>query len=105
MVLKWHILCFYKKIDKHRSLKQIDNKKRRPQMKKCREYKKCGNEDCIVFKKYHNSSLVPHCWYVAGTMCGGRVQGEYAQKIGNCRNCDYFLYIRDITSLKKVSVA
>ena len=74
-------------------------------MKKCWEYKKCVNENCIVYKKYKNSALVPHCWYVAGTMCGGKVQGDYAQKIGNCNKCDYFLYIRGLTTLKNTSAA
>jgi signal transduction histidine kinase len=30
------------------------------------------------------------CWAVAGTMCGGKVQGTYASKIASCRACDFF---------------
>ena len=30
------------------------------------------------------------CWAVAGTLCEGKVQGSFAQKIGNCVNCDFF---------------
>jgi hypothetical protein len=30
------------------------------------------------------------CWLVAGTMCGGKVQGTFAQKYGNCEQCDFF---------------
>jgi hypothetical protein len=30
------------------------------------------------------------CWLVAGTMCGGKVQGSFAQKYGNCEKCDFF---------------
>ncbi len=30
------------------------------------------------------------CWTVAGTFCKGEVQGVYAQKIGDCRQCVVF---------------
>ncbi len=29
------------------------------------------------------------CWKVAGTLCGGQVQGSFAQKISNCMQCDF----------------
>ncbi len=33
------------------------------------------------------------CWVVAGTRCGGKVQGDHAQKIGNCMKCDFYLRV------------
>ena len=30
------------------------------------------------------------CWKVAGTLCGGKVQGSYADKMMNCSACDFF---------------
>ncbi len=30
------------------------------------------------------------CWAIVGTLCGGKVQGTFAQKITNCMNCDFF---------------
>ncbi|OGW50935.1 MAG: hypothetical protein A2078_15145 [Nitrospirae bacterium GWC2_57_9] len=30
------------------------------------------------------------CWVIAGTLCGGKVQGSYAQKLTNCWRCDFF---------------
>ena len=30
------------------------------------------------------------CWVVAGTMCGGSVQGTFADKYGNCELCDFY---------------
>lgn len=30
------------------------------------------------------------CWAVAGTLCGGEVQGTFADKMGNCRTCDFY---------------
>lgn len=33
------------------------------------------------------------CWLVAGTFCGGRVQGTFAQKLGSCLSCDFYRQI------------
>ena len=30
------------------------------------------------------------CWLVAGTLCGGKVMGSYAQKLSDCWRCDFF---------------
>lgn len=30
------------------------------------------------------------CWAITGTLCGGKIQGSYAQKLGNCLNCDFY---------------
>jgi CRP-like cAMP-binding protein len=30
------------------------------------------------------------CWAVAGTFCGGRVQGTFAEKRSSCMDCDFF---------------
>ncbi|HCT30148.1 MAG TPA: hypothetical protein DIW31_05325 [Bacteroidales bacterium] len=30
------------------------------------------------------------CWAVAGTYCGGKVQGSAAMKSVSCQNCDFF---------------
>jgi hypothetical protein len=29
------------------------------------------------------------CWVVAGTYCGGKVQGTFASKMNNCAHCDF----------------
>jgi hypothetical protein len=34
------------------------------------------------------------CWVVAGSLCGGRVQGTYAQKLMNCRRCDFMNLVK-----------
>ena len=33
-------------------------------------------------------------WAIAGTLCGGQVQGSYAQKLDNCLKCNFFAYVR-----------
>ena len=35
-----------------------------------------------------------HCWKVAGTLCGGNVQGTYAQKLVNCVVCEFFKQVK-----------
>ena len=30
------------------------------------------------------------CWVVAGTLCGGTVQGAFAEKYKNCKECDFY---------------
>ncbi|MBI5869106.1 MAG: hypothetical protein HZB43_12615 [candidate division Zixibacteria bacterium] len=34
------------------------------------------------------------CWAVAGTFCGGKVQGSFADKQLTCMNCDVFKRIK-----------
>ena len=29
------------------------------------------------------------CWVIAGTLCEGKIQGTFAQKYSNCRDCDF----------------
>ena len=30
------------------------------------------------------------CWAVAGTFCGGKVQGAFAAKLANCTACEFY---------------
>ena len=34
------------------------------------------------------------CWVVEGSMCGGRLQGAFAQKYQNCTKCDFYLRVK-----------
>lgn len=59
----------------------------------CWEIMQCGREAggdktdelgvCIASTEKMGHS----CWAVAGTLCGGEVQGSVAQKIGFCTTC------------------
>jgi hypothetical protein len=70
-------------------------------MKNCWEIKQCGREnggnkvrelgECVASIE----GLGHSCWAIAGTLCGGVVQGSVAQKEGNCVACEvYKLYQR-----------
>lgn len=54
-------------------------------LKKCYELKQCQQVSCPCYGKEPQ-----RCWQIAGTFCGGEIQGPFAQKYGNCRDCDVF---------------
>lgn len=76
----------------------------------CWEIKKCGREP--GGNKTHDYGVCPApadkssdgvnsgknggrvCWAVAGTFCGGKVQGDFAQKSVSCMSCDVFKTVR-----------
>jgi len=51
-----------------------------PGIVKCWERLGCDKKECPSYGKVR-------CWATAGTFCHGAVQGTFAQKIGDCRNC------------------
>ncbi len=62
----------------------------------CWEFKKCGRipgggkeKEMGVCPAYrHHAGQA--CWVVAGTFCGGKVQGTFAQKEHSCQSCDFY---------------
>ena len=67
-------------------------------MKSCWEIKNCGRQEGGA--KVHEMGVCPaypdhgrECWFIAGTMCGGAVQGTFAEKLGNCASCDFYVKI------------
>ena len=76
----------------------------------CWEFKGCGREPNGVH--VHDLGVCPAstdnrgngvhgglnsgraCWAVTGTLCGGEAQGTFAQKLGNCLRCDFYLAVR-----------
>ncbi len=76
----------------------------------CWEFKKCGREPggmrahelgtCPAATDYrldgvHDGRNAGRaCWVLAGTFCGGRVQGTFAQKFPNCGVCDFYKVVR-----------
>jgi len=67
--------------------------------KNCWEFKKCGRENGgSKVKEMGVCPANPHhgrdCWMVAGTFCGGKVQGT------NARNMQPAWYVTGITKLK-----
>ena len=51
-----------------------------PRIVSCRERLNCDKTECPAYGR-------TRCWAVAGTFCHDTVQGQFAQKIGDCRKC------------------
>lgn len=76
----------------------------------CWEFKKCGREP--GGSRAHQLGVCPAarevrlngthggraagraCWIIAGSLCGGQVQGTFAQKFQNCARCDFYSQVR-----------
>jgi len=56
----------------------------------CWKYMQCGRDvnNEVKCPAYPHFGQV--CWAVAGTLCAGKVQGTFAQKIDDCRNCRFY---------------
>jgi hypothetical protein len=63
----------------------------------CWEFKKCGKMDCPV----QINDRGRECWLIAGTFCGGVVQGEFAQKLDNCMQCEFY---KKVTTQKMMNM-
>jgi PAS domain S-box-containing protein len=51
----------------------------------CWDLKKCDYRECPV----HGRTGV-RCWQVAGTHCGGEIQGQFAKKYRDCKECEVY---------------
>lgn len=58
-----------------------------PFIEKCYLNKACNNEACPCY-----GGEAVRCWQVAGTFCNGEVQGDFAQKYGNCLTCEVYTH-------------
>ncbi|MBI4710565.1 MAG: hypothetical protein HY759_05645 [Nitrospirae bacterium] len=77
----------------------------------CWEFKKCGREPggekvkelgiCPASTDATSEGLNEGknggriCWALAGTFCGGKVQGSFAQKQVSCMSCDFYKKVKD----------
>lgn len=76
----------------------------------CWEFKKCGREPgggkavelgvcpsavCKEMDGAHGGKNAGRaCWVVAGTLCGGKVQGTFAAKFKNCEVCEFYRTVK-----------
>jgi hypothetical protein len=76
----------------------------------CWEFKNCGRHPggpkagefgvCVASTdKEHNGKNAGinggrYCWKLAGTLCGGQVQGSFASKVMNCAQCEFFKQVK-----------
>ncbi len=76
----------------------------------CWEFKKCGRVSggehekdlgvCPVTAEkrlngvHDGTNAGRACWVVAGTLCGGIVQGSFAKKYEHCEKCDFYQAVK-----------
>jgi methyl-accepting chemotaxis protein len=60
----------------------------------CWDLLKCGREsDCPAYPNHGRE-----CYAVTGTMCHGKLQGTYEEKIAECRHtCDFYKGVMDLS--------
>ena len=34
------------------------------------------------------------CWALTGTLCGGKVQGTFVEKLTNCKDCEFYQLVQ-----------
>ncbi len=56
-----------------------------PDIPDCWDLKKCDYKDCPVYGRKG-----VRCWQVAGTHCGGEIQGQFAKKYKDCKECEVY---------------
>lgn len=77
----------------------------------CWEHKHCGREPggakatelgiCPAATEHRTDTINQGknggraCWSIAGTLCGGAVQGTFASKIKNCLQCEFYKQVKD----------
>lgn len=52
---------------------------------RCWETKECTESNCPAYK-----NECGRCWLTAGTMCGGEIQGRFAEKYDSCTACEVY---------------
>jgi len=76
----------------------------------CWEYKKCGRQpgghkaselgicpatiDQGLDGTHGGKNAGRACWVVAGSLCGGKIQGTYAKKLLNCWRCEFMIAVK-----------
>ena len=84
--------------------------------KNCWNHKNCGREPggarhselgvcpastVLKLEGVHGGNFAGRaCWVVAGTMCGGKVQGLFARKWENCSECDFYMSVQKDEGLR-----
>ncbi len=80
------------------------------QKKNCWEFKNCGRQPgghkvlelgvCpvtthqMLHGAHSGTNAGRACWVVAGSLCGGKIQGSYAQKLTTCWRCDFMNVVK-----------
>ena len=56
-----------------------------PNIPVCWKFKDCDEKECPVY-----GQTAVRCWQIAGTHCGGVIQGQFAKKFSDCKECEVY---------------
>ncbi|MEK6706479.1 MAG: two-CW domain-containing protein [Bdellovibrionota bacterium] len=79
-------------------------------LKNCWEIKNCGREegginaDKLGICPAAKNKLGRQCWWISGTLCGGKVQGMFAEKEKNCMTCEVYKLYNPVNGIYKDTV-
>lgn len=63
----------------------------------CHEKMACNESACPGYGNAYG-----RCWLVAGTLCGGEIQGKFVSKVKSCTECKVFTEFIDNDPLKRL---
>jgi hypothetical protein len=101
------------------TLKELEPKIETTRQKQnCWEFKKCGRQPggnkvaefgvcpATIFTglngAHDGKNAGRACWAIAGSLCGGKIQGTYAQKLNNCWRCEFMNMVKKEEEPSKV---
>ena len=77
----------------------------------CWEFMNCGREEgdsssaelgiCPASRErrldgiHHGLNAGRSCWVLAGTLCKGRIEGTFASKFSNCKDCNFYRAVKE----------
>ncbi len=68
---------------------------RQPGGSKASELGVCPAAESSQYDGMNNGKFAGrYCWKLAGTLCGGQVQGSFASKMLNCADCNFFQQVK-----------
>jgi hypothetical protein len=64
---------------------------------RCWQLQNCAENTCPAYK-----NECGRCWLIAGTMCGGEVQGKFADKFKSCTECAVYRHAIGADPVKRL---
>lgn len=79
------IAQFHRAVQEVKATQEYSLRLQNPLISACWKVKNCEHTECPC----HGLPPV-RCWQVAGTYCGGEIQGDFAKKLGRCEVCEVY---------------
>ena len=75
---------------------EIKNCERQPGGSMTAEFGVCPASESNQYDGLNNGKFAGrYCWKIAGTLCGGQVQGSFASKMMSCTKCEFYWQVKE----------